>query len=225
MVKFPLSARTQEIFAELMRLGEIRADFEASEAASKAALARLQKKRIDALVSPGNVAGAADIEGAIKGERERILDAQSTIEGCSAKRKELISQALASMKRDQAARLEEINSELKGLRSEEERLLRNCISTLALAGAAQMRLKGFWAGMVQEGPGLPLSRLSEEHQAFWRSELSRCCDEVGVDDSMRPMAETTKVRENYYNELRGVLSTADVERLIAESNTQPIQNN
>ncbi|MFZ0932303.1 MAG: hypothetical protein WAN11_27135 [Syntrophobacteraceae bacterium] len=218
-MNFPLSAKTQGLIGQVLRLEEISKDTTAASGPAQASLLRLQKDRVATMMESGaGSASSNETSEAIKAARERCLDLDSTIQACKAKRDDLLPQILASLESDKKCHLKELEAEAGELGAQESQLWKNYLSALAAAGAAQMKLLGFWSDMEKVGPHLTKAALrNEKHRGFFWLELRRMCAESGVSESTRPMSELTTMAQARCEVFRRALTIADVEQEIEKA--------
>lgn len=213
-LNFLLSADTEGLLAELIRLDEIAVEFVSGEAAARETLRKLQAERVGALVKDLG-ASSAGTERAVEMQaaRDKILDAQSAIEACQAKRSELLQRIQVSMKADKAARAKELREKNSKLRAAETELKREYITALAIAAVKQMQFLGWWDRMKKSSPGLNGGK-DPEGQRFYESEIDRLCAESGLNAGHNPLSAQIKVGESYLATFREPISAEDVQAAI-----------
>jgi hypothetical protein len=206
---FPLSAATQGLISDLIRLDEIATRLQNEEGEAADALQHLQGKRIDALINAASISpGAIDIRCAT----EKCVDIRSQIVACQSKRSELISQISASMQSDKAGHRKEVEAEKERLLAEQEECRKEYLTALAVAAVAQMRYLGWWQDMGRKGPGLGSHQ--EEDWNFFRNELSRLCEEAGLESDHRPLSDRIKIAANRALGLGRPVAAGDVQEAI-----------
>ncbi|MGO9018748.1 MAG: hypothetical protein ACLQVJ_10415 [Syntrophobacteraceae bacterium] len=222
---FPFSAETQGLIGQVLRLEEISRASTAASGPAQDSLLRLQKNRVAAMMEPGaESAGSDETSEAIKAARERCLDLDSTIQACKAKRDDLLPQILASLESDKKCRLKELEAEAGELGAQGSQLSKNYLSALAAAGAAQMKLLGFWPDMERLGPGLSnTTTRNQDQMAFFKQELKRFCSDLGVTAGTQPIRSEIERAARNCQVFRRALTIGDVEQAIAEAKQHQAQ--